>query len=537
MILFVSDAFVEQYTGGAELTTEAIINASLFPVNKLTSAEINLNMMEEYKSAYWIFGNFSNLDRDCLLYAIKNLNYSVIEYDYKFCAYRSIGKHKHFQNECNCHNESIGKLVATFLAKSKMNFWMSKKQLEIYQNIFPFLKNNTVLSSVFSNKTLGYLKKLKTSKKNNRWIILNSPSWIKGREAAIQYAKENKLEYELVWGLKYEDMLAKLASSKGLIFFPSASDTCPRIVIEAKILGCELLLNDNVQHKDEEWFQNKKSTMAYLESRANYFWRTLEQVASTQLNFSTVNTFQGNKFKFIIPFYNVERWIEKCITSLKEQRYGNFECCMIDDMSTDDTINIINRLTKNDDRFKLIKNKKKHYALANIHKAIEKSNCSDDDIIVLLDGDDWLATSYSLNILEDTYKQEDCLMTYGNYVYNPSGIPGLEPSKYPAEVVEDNLFRKDTWRASHLRSFKYSLWKHLKEEDLKDEEGRFFEMAYDQAIMLPLLEMASERSSFISDTLYVYNKENPLNVDKIKAQQQAQTARLIRQRPPYHRLE
>ena len=61
-------------------------------------------------------------------------------------------------------------------------------------------------------------------------------------------------------------------------------------------------------------------------------------------------------------------------------------------------------------------------------------------------------------------------------------------------------------------------------------------MAYDQAIMLPLLEMAGQRAKYVKDTLYVYNKQNPLNVDKIKAQEQHQTAQAIRAKNKYKRL-
>jgi len=50
--------------------------------------------------------------------------------------------------------------------------------------------------------------------------------------------------------------------------------------------------------------------------------------------------------------------------------------------------------------------------------------------------------------------------------------------------------------------------------------------------MLPLLEMASDKSYFINDVLYVYNKENPLNVDKIKAKVQYETMLEIRKKEP-----
>ncbi|HBY68709.1 MAG TPA: hypothetical protein DEG69_13740, partial [Flavobacteriaceae bacterium] len=84
MIIFVSDSFVEHYVGGAELTTEAIIKESLFPVNKVLSNEVTLELMEKFKESFWIFGNFANLSEECILHAAKNLDYSVIEYDYKF---------------------------------------------------------------------------------------------------------------------------------------------------------------------------------------------------------------------------------------------------------------------------------------------------------------------------------------------------------------------------------------------------------------------------------------------------------------------
>ena len=53
MILFVSDAFVEQYQGGAEFTTEAIIEGSYYPVNKLLSTQTTVEIMEKHKDSYW----------------------------------------------------------------------------------------------------------------------------------------------------------------------------------------------------------------------------------------------------------------------------------------------------------------------------------------------------------------------------------------------------------------------------------------------------------------------------------------------------
>tara|TARA_A100001515_G_scaffold135613_1_gene126694 strand:+ start:231 stop:1874 length:1644 start_codon:yes stop_codon:yes gene_type:complete len=543
MIIFVCDAFVEQYTGGAELTTQAIIDASSYPVMRVLSNKVTPELMSQHSDSYWVFGNFSNLAPQCIVYAIKNLDYSIIEYDYKFCKYRSIKKHKKIENVCNCHNERIGKMVSTFLAKSKLNFWMSQKQLDTYKEIFPFLKgNNVVLSSVFSESTLEHLVHLnlsikKKKIKKEKWLILDSPSWIKGRDVAVHYAKHNNLDYELVWGLSYPQMLLKLAEAKGIIFLPLAADTCPRFVIEAKMLGCDLILNEDVQHKNEPWFDNPRSTYEYLSTRADFFWDKIEKIASKNLGFSVPEKNTDSHIKLIVPFYNAGAWLKNCIDSLKKQANTNFECIMIDDMSTDNSVKIAKKHIDSDSRFKLIVNKEKRYALGNICHAIENAECNDDDIIVLLDGDDWLASSQSLSILSSEYSKEKCLMTYGSYIYSPSSMKGVEPSAYSDDVIQNNLFREDHWRASHLRSFKYKLWKHLNHNDLKDEQGEYYKMTYDQAIMLPLLEMAGDRSHYIDQILYVYNKENPLSIDKNKAQEQYNLALKIRNKKKYDKLD
>ena len=538
MIIFVADLFAEQYRGGAELTTEAIYQSSLFPAHKVQAHTLNIKTMEHYKDAFWIFGNFANMSEDCILYAIKNLKYSVLEYDYKYCKFRSPGKHISAEGECNCHTTRHGKIVSMFLASSVMTWWMSRKQRDKYYDLFPFLKKakDSVLNSVFSHETLNYIEDLDTTNKNNKWVIMNSQSWIKGVDDAVAYAKEHNLEYELLWGLEHKDFLKKLAESKGLIFLPKAGDTCPRMVVEAKLLDCELILNENVQHKDEAWFTTSKSVMSYLRKIAYRFWFNMEAVAPEALQVPSVGLVEHYRFHIVVPFYNCEQWIGKCINSLKRQHHSDFKCTLIDDMSTDDSYNKALKAIGRDHRFNLIRNTEKRYALGNIAHALESPICQENDVVVLLDGDDWLSSSNSLKRVCQEYDNKDCLLTYGSYVYFPNGQRGVEPSEYSQEVIKNNTFRQDQWRASHLRTFRHHLWKHLNHDDLKDETGDYFKMTYDQAIMLPLLELAGDRSSFIPDTLHTYNKSNPLNIDKNKAQEQSQLAQRIRSKKAYTRL-
>ncbi|HEY9838671.1 MAG TPA: hypothetical protein V6D27_17445, partial [Vampirovibrionales bacterium] len=93
------------------------------------------------------------------------------------------------------------------------------------------------------------------------------------------------------------------------------------------------------------------------------------------------------------------------------------------------------------------------------------------------------------------------------------------------------------WMTSHLRTFKYLLWRNIKLEDLQDENGNFYRMAGDLATMFPMLEMAAERSRFIPETLLIYNRSNPLNADKIDGNLQLAIDQKIRSSQKYQRLE
>ena len=73
MVIFVSDLFVKDYIGGGELSTQALIETCLVPIAQINSQNLTIDMMKTYKNAHWVFGNFTQVSLDCLVYAIKNL--------------------------------------------------------------------------------------------------------------------------------------------------------------------------------------------------------------------------------------------------------------------------------------------------------------------------------------------------------------------------------------------------------------------------------------------------------------------------------
>jgi len=283
-IIFVSDLFVEDYVGGAELTSESLITSSPFEVYKLHSKDVTLELLQQGLDRFWIFGNFTQINHELIPSIIGNLKYSILEYDYKYCKARSPEKHFDLlKSPCDCHDQINGKIISAFFHGSMHLWWMSEKQKERYHKLFPFLieNNNTVLSSVFDTKTLQYIQSLREQTNHSQrkgWIVLGGDSWIKGSQAAKTWCEENKKDYEIVWNLPYQELLKKLATAEGLVYLPLGSDTCPRLTIEAKLLGCKLVINENVQHSTEEWFSNPNITdiEEYLATASKTFWNGIK---------------------------------------------------------------------------------------------------------------------------------------------------------------------------------------------------------------------------------------------------------------------
>lgn len=297
-IVFVSDVFADEYQGGAELTTQALIDASPFNVYSLKSRDVTLDTLQAGAGKFWIFGNFSNLNQQLIPSIVANLHYSVIEYDFKYCKYRSPEKHQFSEKRvCDCHNDFNGKIISAFYHGAKSLWWMSEKQMKRYHELFPFLRDNdnTVLSSVFDDKTfaaINLLKEANEGKERKGWVVCGSPSWIKGAQPAEVRCKSLGRDYEVIWGLEYHDVLAKLATAEGFCYLPPGGDTCPRMVIEAKLLGCQLDINDNVMHKDEIWFDTNDpfDTEAYLYMCRDRFWSGIRNTMDYQPSLSGYTT-------------------------------------------------------------------------------------------------------------------------------------------------------------------------------------------------------------------------------------------------------
>jgi glycosyltransferase involved in cell wall biosynthesis len=245
------------------------------------------------------------------------------------------------------------------------------------------------------------------------------------------------------------------------------------------------------------------------------------------------------QFIVIVPLYNMQQWIVRAIDSIRTQSYPSFRCLIGDDLSTDNSATLVRAAIQDDSRFKLISHTEKKYSLGNIATLIELAQPDDEDVLVLVDGDDYLAHADVLQKLADIYRRQNCWMTYGSYRGSESQQRSSLCHAYNQQTIKTGGFRKVKWRASHLKTFKYKLWKQIPAEDftvtaeefsraqrralwsgrirtwlkwraikladLIDGSNRYVRRCSDKAITCPMLEIAGPRIVFVEEVLYIYN--------------------------------
>ena len=221
-----------------------------------------------------------------------------------------------------------------------------------------------------------------------------------------------------------------------------------------------------------------------------------------------------NKFKIIIPSYNNEDWVEYNVASVLNQNYDNYEVLYINDKSTDNTFNKVKDIVGKFSNWTIINNKKNKGAMYNYFEHLDSFLTDDEDILVHLDGDDWLYDDNVLENLNKYYNEKDCWMTYGGFVCWDGSeevtLPNPQSTPYSDFVHKYKMYRKDQWRASHLRTFKSFLIKAIDNKDLKSSiDKEYFWHASDLSFQFPCLEMCSKDKIGVVDFYtHVYNQSN-----------------------------
>lgn len=308
------------------------------------------------------------------------------------------------------------------------------------------------------------------------------------------------------------------------------------------------------QGEDVEWskiirqeydFQmNEHSAVKILKpGKDRAFRETQAETLKKVLEYAQVGTTM-NKFKIVIPSYNNSEWCEYNIASILNQSYTNYEVLYIDDASTDDTYDKVLGLVGDLPNWRVVRNQtnmKRGYNISPYNENLTAFLTDDEDILVFVDGDDWLYDDSVLDKLNDHYNTLDCWMSYGGFVIyygddKEIGYPTSQNTHYTDDVHARKLYRRDLWRASHLRSFRWRVYSSIKEEDLRyTKDGLYYAYAEDLATSFPCLEMCGKDKIGVIDFItYVYNQAGEVGARSEERQSNvADCDSEVRNRKPY----
>lgn len=240
------------------------------------------------------------------------------------------------------------------------------------------------------------------------------------------------------------------------------------------------------------------------------------------------------RMSVLMPFYNSANYIERAIQSIAQQDYENYQLIMIDDASTDGSLDIakqtVEKLSRDiQSKVKIIVNKNNRGAVFNHYHALNYAD--DNDIIMLVDGDDWLVNNNTIFHLYNDLYHQGAEFTYGSCWSLVDNIP-LVAQNYPAEVKRNRSYRNHrfAWNMpyTHLRTFTKKLFKDVSEDRFKDSNGNWLRAGGDGALFYEMIERANPNKIVaVKEIVYNYNDLNPLNDYKVNGDEQTKNAQSI----------
>ncbi|WP_343338753.1 Undecaprenyl-phosphate 4-deoxy-4-formamido-L-arabinose transferase [Terrisporobacter petrolearius] len=209
------------------------------------------------------------------------------------------------------------------------------------------------------------------------------------------------------------------------------------------------------------------------------------------------------KISVIVPIYNVEQYLRKCVDSIINQTYKNLEIILVDDGSPDNCPTICDEYAKKDKRVRVIH--KKNGGLSDARNAgLEIVTC---DFITFVDSDDWIKLdTYEIMMKAMNEYNADIVVSNINYVYdnkvnkkyNEGKIHVFNKEEAMNELIHDGLVQAVVWN----KLYKKDLINDMKFKVGKINEDEFFTYK---------ICAKAEKVVYMPNTLYQYRqRENSI---------------------------
>lgn len=170
----------------------------------------------------------------------------------------------------------------------------------------------------------------------------------------------------------------------------------------------------------------------------------------------------------IIPLYNMEKYIERCISSICSQTYKNLEIIVVDDSSTDSSNAIVKELIQNDNRIKLIEHDVNRGLY---HARLSGVEVAQGDYIAFVDSDDYISCDFLRTLI---YKAESTKsdIVVGKAVHeDEKGYRYFHNlyNYYDFGILEQDDILKAYWKQEGKCFIWHTIWNKLYSREIWDK--------------------------------------------------------------------
>ena len=218
------------------------------------------------------------------------------------------------------------------------------------------------------------------------------------------------------------------------------------------------------------------------------------------------------KISIVIPVYNVEKYLRATLESVLAQTFTDYEVIMVNDGSTDESLQILKEYVNKYENFKLIDQENGGLSKARS----EGVNAAKGEYIAFLDSDDFLAPQF-LEVLYNTALESGADISCCNYYlyYDKSGKRIYMPftaktGVYSNEVAMKKLILDTT--------FHFFMWNKLFKRHLFFENDIvFYDMYFEDVAICPQLFFYANKVAFVNEPLYYYRRHKGSIISLIDA--------------------
>ena len=216
--------------------------------------------------------------------------------------------------------------------------------------------------------------------------------------------------------------------------------------------------------------------------------------------FGIYNLVSMMKYSLVIPVYNVEKYLSRCLDSIISQTYNNFEVICVNDGSTDSSQRILESYVKKDARIKLVNQDNRGLGEAR-NTGIAYAT---GDYIWFIDSDDWIPDPNALRKIDDKVNVDNCEVLLFDYYYGD--VLSYRRCSCIDSYTRESIGYLDYIKYSLTGKLRFFAWlKIFKSDILRRSNFRFPQGWYEDIPIISMISMfPSLKISYIKESLYHY---------------------------------